>query len=177
MRPRCAVDNVSAQPLRAVIVRIQGCDASIVCILYRDELDRRIVAALADDARMTYPAIGDLVGLSPSAVKRRVDRLVEDATITAFTVVVDPAAGGETTEAFVEVYCRGRTSPEQIRQLALRHPEVVAASTVTGQADALFQLRCADNRELEATLERIRADDSVERTTSVIVLSRLLDRR
>jgi len=142
----------------------------------RDDIDRQILALLADNSRLPYPAIGARVGLSAPAVKRRIDRLVDDGAITAFTVTVDPAALGSATQAFVEVFCRGRTSPDQIRQLALGHPAVVAAYTVTGDADALLHLRCADNRELEQALEHIRADDTVERTNSVIVLSRLMAR-
>ena len=144
--------------------------------MLRDTIDRQIIALLTDNARLPYPAIGERVGLSAPAVKRRIDRLLADGTIAAFTLSVDPAAMGTTTEAFVEVYCRGRTSPLQIRELALGHPAVVAAYTVTGEADALFHLRCADNRELEETLEHVRASDVVERTNSVIVLSRLVTR-
>jgi DNA-binding Lrp family transcriptional regulator len=143
----------------------------------RDDIDRQIVALLSENARLAYPGIGAEVGLSASAVKRRIDRLVADGTITAFTVTLDPAAVGATTEAFVELHCRGRTSPAELRRLALSNPAVVAAYTVTGEADALFHLRCADNRELEETLERIRADDAVDRTTSAIVLSGLVERR
>ena len=144
--------------------------------MLRDDIDRQIVALLSANARLPYPAIAERVGLSAPAVKRRVDRLVADGTITAFTVAVDPAAVGAATEAFIEVFCAGRTSPAQIRALAESHPAVVAAYTVTGGADALFHVRCADNRELEATLEHIRASDVVERTDSVIVLSRLVAR-
>jgi DNA-binding Lrp family transcriptional regulator len=144
--------------------------------MLRDGIDRQIVAMLSDNARLAYPAIAERVGLSAPAVKRRIDRLVADGTITAFTVAVDPAAVGASTEAFVEVFCAGHTSPAQIRALAESHPAVVAAYTVTGSADALLQLRCADNRELESALEHIRASDVVERTDSVIVLSRLLAR-
>jgi DNA-binding Lrp family transcriptional regulator len=131
---------------------------------------------LAGNARLPYPAIAGEVGLSATAVKRRIDRLVADGTITAFTVAVDPAALGATTEAFVEVFCAARTSPAELRALAESHPAVVAAYTVTGSADALFHLRCTDTRDLEATLEDIRASDVVERTDSVIVLSRLVAR-
>jgi DNA-binding Lrp family transcriptional regulator len=142
----------------------------------RDDTDRQIIALLSGNSRLPYPAIGEQVGLSAPAVKRRIDRLVDGGAITAFTVTVDPAVVGATTQAFVEVFCRGRTSPEQIRQLALGHPAVVAAYTVTGDADALLHLQCADNRELEQALEHIRADEAVERTNSVIVLSRLMAR-
>ena len=144
--------------------------------MLKDAIDRQIIALLTDNARLPYPAIGAEVGLSAPAVKRRIDRLVADGTIAGFTVSVDPSALGVATEAFVELVCRGRTSPAQIRDLALGHPAVVAAYTVTGGADALFQLRCADNRELERTLEQIRASEEVDRTDSVIVLSRLVAR-
>src|SRR5579871_6074560 len=144
--------------------------------MLRDDVDRRIIALLAENARSPYPAIAAEVGLSAPAVKRRIDRLVADGTIAAFTVTVDPEAMGTTTEAFVEVFCAGRTSPGQLRELAAGHPAVVAAYTVTGSADALLHLRCTDTRDLEATLEHIRAADIVERTDSVIVLSRLVTR-
>ena len=144
--------------------------------MLRDDVDRQIVALLSDNARLPYPAIAERVGLSAPAVKRRIDRLVADGTITAFTVAVDPAALGATTEAFVELFCAGRTNPAQLRDLAESHPAVVAAYTVTGSADALFHLRCASTQDLEATLEHIRASDVVERTNSVIVLSRLITR-
>jgi DNA-binding Lrp family transcriptional regulator len=50
-----------------------------------DDLDRRIVAALVDDARATYAEVGSLVGLSAPAVKRRVDRLRASGAITGFS--------------------------------------------------------------------------------------------
>ena len=76
-----------------------------------NDLDERIVHALAEDARRSYADIGELVGLSAPAVKRRVDRLRADGAITGFTVRVDPAALGWETEGFVEIYCRRNTSP------------------------------------------------------------------
>ena len=58
--------------------------------------------------------IGGQVGLSAPAVKRRVDRLRAAGAITGFSARVDPAVIGWTTEAYVELFCRGRTSPEEI---------------------------------------------------------------
>jgi DNA-binding Lrp family transcriptional regulator len=59
-----------------------------------DELDKRIVAALVDDARSTYAEVGAQVGLSAPAVKRRVDRLRAAGAITGFSARVDPSALG-----------------------------------------------------------------------------------
>ena len=141
-----------------------------------DDLDRQIVAQLVDDARRSYADVGASVGLSAPAVKRRVDRLRRDGVILGYTAVLAPHAAGGTVDAFVEVYCREHTNPGDIRRAVERHPQVIAAYTVTGEADALVRLRAADMTELEAALERIHADENTDRTKSSIVLSRLLER-
>jgi DNA-binding Lrp family transcriptional regulator len=141
-----------------------------------DELDKRIVAALVHDARATYAEVGAEVGLSAPAVKRRVDRLRSSGAITGFSARVDPAALGWTTEAYVELFCRGRTSPGDIAAAVAKHPEVADACTVTGEADALLHIRAADVRHFERVMERLAAEPFVVRTRSVIVLSRLVNR-
>ncbi|MEV0149194.1 MULTISPECIES: Lrp/AsnC family transcriptional regulator [unclassified Nonomuraea] len=140
-----------------------------------DRLDRAIVAALVEDARQTYAEIGHLVGLSASAVKRRVDRLRETGVITGFSARVAPRALGWTTEAYVELFCQGKTKPSDIALAVAKFPEVVAAATITGEADALLHIRATDVRHVERVIERIAAEAFVVRTKSSIVLSRLVD--
>ncbi|EEP72479.1 AsnC family transcriptional regulator [Micromonospora sp. ATCC 39149] len=140
-----------------------------------DAVDQRIIALLVADARASYADIGTRVSLSAPAVKRRVDRLRAAGVIRGFTAVVDPAAVGWTTEAFVELFCAGRTTPAQIGVAVRRHPEVVGAYTVSGEADALVHLRAADISHLEEALERLRAESFVTSTRSTIVLSRLAE--
>jgi DNA-binding Lrp family transcriptional regulator len=144
-------------------------------MLRMDAIDHRIIALLAADARASYAEIGSAVALSAPAVKRRVDRLRSTGVIRKFTAIVDPAAIGWTTEAFVELFCTGRTTPAQIAAATRRHPEVVGAYTVSGEADALVHLRAADIGHLEQALERLRAEPFVTSTRSMIVLSRLVD--
>ncbi|HWG99477.1 MAG TPA: Lrp/AsnC family transcriptional regulator, partial [Pilimelia sp.] len=138
-----------------------------------DAQDQQIIASLIADGRASYAQIGARVSLSAPAVKRRVDRLRAAGVIRGFTAVVDPAAVGWNTEAFVELFCTGRTTPAQIAVAARRHPEVVGAYTISGQADALVHLRAADIGHLEQALERLRAEPFVTSTRSMIVLSRL----
>src|SRR5215472_17986731 len=142
----------------------------------RDELDRKILHALVQDARASYAEIGAVVGLSAPAVKRRVDRLRAAGAITGFSARLNAAELGWTTEAYVELFCRGRTSPADIAAVARKHPEVVSACTVTGEADAMLHIRAADMRHFEQVVERISAEPLVVRTRSVIALSRLVDR-
>jgi DNA-binding Lrp family transcriptional regulator len=143
--------------------------------LQMDAVDQRIIALLIADARTSYADIGVKVSLSAPAVKRRVDRLRAQGVIKGFTAVIEPAAVGWTTEAFVELFCTGRTTPAQITAATRRHPEVVGAYTVSGEADALVHLRAADIGHLEQALERLRAEPFVTSTRSMVVLSRLVE--
>ena len=69
-----------------------------------------------------------------------------------------------------------RTTPEAIAAAVRQHPEVADACTITGEADALVHIRAADIRHFEQVMERISAEPFVQRTRSVIVLSRLVER-
>ena len=139
-----------------------------------DETDRRLLELLGRDGRASYAEIGMRVNLSATAVKRRVDRLRERGVVRGFTVVLDPALLGWATEAFVEIYCRERTSPEEIMASLRQFPEVVAAWTVTGDADALVHLRASDTHHLQHVIERIRREPGVQRSVSQVVLTRLI---
>jgi DNA-binding Lrp family transcriptional regulator len=141
-----------------------------------DAIDQQILGCLLRDGRATYAEIGAEVGLSAPAAKRRVDRMRASGAIRGFTALVDPAALGWTTEAYVEVYCKGTVSPQELRQSLERVPEVVGACTVSGAADALLHVLASDVRHLERALERVRDERNVDHTESIIVLSRLIDR-
>jgi len=135
-------------------------------------VDEQLIAALQQDARATYAELGARVGLSAPAAKRRVDRLRARGVITGFTVLVDPAALGWTTEAYVEVYCQARTPPSQLFAVAAKHHQVVSVCTVSGEADGMLHVRARSVQDFERVLERISAEPIVVRTKSVIVLSR-----
>ena len=63
------------------------------------------------------------------------------------------------------------TPPETIRAAVRRFPEVVEASTISGEADAMLRILAADMRHFEQVLEQIGAQPFVARTKSVLVLS------
>jgi DNA-binding Lrp family transcriptional regulator len=114
--------------------------------------------------------------LSAPAVKRRVDRLERDGVIRSYAAVIDPAAMGWHTEAFVELYCEGRMTAAEVRDAVFAHPEVQAAYTVAGEASALLHVRASDTAHLEQALERIRNAPGVIRTRTQVVLSELFVR-
>jgi DNA-binding Lrp family transcriptional regulator len=141
-----------------------------------DDPDRQILALLVEDGRRTYDDIAARVALSAPAVKRRIDRLRARGALRGFTAIVDHAALGASTEALIELFYAPGTLLEQVTETLRRHPEVVEAWSVTGEADAIARVRTQDNGDLERLIMDLQRDGLVQRTRSQVVLSRLLHR-
>ena len=142
-----------------------------------DDLDVKILALLVEDGRRTYADIGERVSLSLPAVKRRVDRMRVKGVLRGFTAVVDHSALGAATEALVELFYAPGTLLDEVTRRLEKHPEVVEAWSVTGEADAIARVRTQDNADLERLIMELQRDGLVERTRSQIVMSQLLGPR
>ncbi|WP_372788836.1 Lrp/AsnC family transcriptional regulator [Paraconexibacter sp.] len=141
-----------------------------------DEIDRQIVALMRENARRSFQDIGGRVALSAPAVKRRVDRLEADGVLRGYAAIVDHAAMGWPTHAFVALYCEGRMSAAEVRAAVAGHAEVAAAYTVAGEASAILHVFARDTGHLEEALERIRDTPGIRRTQTQVVLSALFER-
>ena len=141
-----------------------------------DEIDRKIVALLRENARRSFKDIGGYVHLTAPAVKRRVDRLEAEGVLLGYTAIVDPQAFGWHAEAFVDLYCEGRMPGAAVKRAVEKEPGVVSAHTVAGEASAMLHVRARNTKDLEDTLERIRSTDGITRTVTEVVLSTLLRR-
>ncbi|MBV9166648.1 MAG: Lrp/AsnC family transcriptional regulator [Solirubrobacterales bacterium] len=131
---------------------------------------------LREDAKRTFANIGSDVGLSSTAVKRRVDRLQRDGVIVGYGARIDATALGEGIEALIEVYCAERVAPADVGRSLEGLDQVVSAFTVSGEADAVIRARVESIGDLEKFVERLRRDPNVVRTKTLIVLSTLIDR-
>src|ERR671928_1010920 len=139
-----------------------------------DDIDSMIVALLIEDGRRPYGDIAARVSLSAPAVKRRVDRLRAGGALRGFTAVLDHSALGASTEALVELFFAPGTLLDEVAATLERHPEVVEAWSVTGEADAVARVRTRDNADLERLVMELQRDGLVERTRSQIVMSQLV---
>lgn len=135
-----------------------------------DETDLRILELLVADGRRSASDIGRLVNLSPSAAKRRIDRLEEAGVIGGYRAVVDYSKLGHAIEAFVELRFAGHTQVDGIDGTFDDMSEVVEAFTVAGDPDALVRLRVSDLDHLKRVIDRIRRSGRVTGTKTLIVL-------
>ena len=136
-----------------------------------DTIEGQIVRLLQQNARRTYGSIGQEVGLSAPAVKRRVDRLEATGVIRGYTALVDHAYLGQAVEAFAELRFAGSTRVDDIEEIAHDVPEVHAIFTVAGDPDALAWIRVSDVQDLKRVIDRLRSSGKVTGTKTLMVLS------
>lgn len=141
-----------------------------------DDIDQHILRVLLRDGRRTFADIGGEVGLSISATKRRVDRLVRDGAIRGFTAVVEPHAMGWEIEAVVQLYTNGTVPFEVMRADLDDVAEVVEAFTVAGAADAMLRVVAGDVPHLERVISRLRGLPYVQQTDTTMLLSVMVRR-
>ena len=141
-----------------------------------DAVDRKILSLLVEDGRRTYDDIASRVSLSAPSVKRRIDRLRTSGALEGFTAVVDHSAMGWNTEALVELFFQAGTTLDRVAATLRKHPEVVEAWSVTGEADAIARVRTDDNAALERLIMDLQQNGLVIRTRSQVVMSRLVSR-
>jgi DNA-binding Lrp family transcriptional regulator len=141
-----------------------------------DRIDHGIVESLLADGRATYAKIGQHVGLSLAATKRRVDRMVRDGVIRGFTAVVDPQVLGWNIEAHLRVFTTGAVPFATMRSDLESMPEIVEAFTAAGPADAVLRVVAADMAHLERVISLVRGLPYVQQTDTTLLLSTLVHR-
>ena len=103
--------------------------------------DRHILAELQCDSRLTMQELADRVGMSSSAVWRRVKSLEEDGVIDRYAVLVNSRKAGFGLASMVQVSLarHEQTHVEHFVREVLQHPEVLECFATSGEAD--FHLR------------------------------------
>lgn len=141
-----------------------------------DATDARLLAEVQRNAMATSQELGDRLGLSASQAARRRQRLEALGVIAGYGARLDPARLGLGVQAFVQVEMAAH-SPDAARafaRLAATLPEVVSAWTMTGQADYLLRVWCADLAALNRLIHgALLPHPSVARVQSQIVLDQL----
>jgi DNA-binding Lrp family transcriptional regulator len=141
-----------------------------------DELDRKILALLQQDARRATEAIGTEIGLSASAVQRRIARLREEAVITAEVAIVDPKSVGRSLTLIVDVEVE-RERPELLAVLKrwiADEPAIQEAWYVTGDGDFVLIVTARDVEDYDALMQKlVTGNSNVRRFRTRVALSTL----
>ncbi|WP_432057267.1 Lrp/AsnC family transcriptional regulator [Streptomyces sp. bgisy022] len=145
-----------------------------------DDMDRKILAELQLDGRLTVTELAARVRLSVSPCHRRLRELERSGAISGYRAVVDPAAVGLTFEALVFVSMRqeDRETVREFEQAVSDVPEVLEAQRLFGEPDYLLRVVAADLSAYQRLYdERLTTLPGVQRLTSTLVMKHLVKDR
>lgn len=135
-----------------------------------DDVDRRIVAALVDDGRLSINELASRVGVSRATAYARLDRLRANGVITGFTAKVDPAKVGHGVAALILVNVE-QNEWRAARDELLDLPGVEYLAFTSGGFDMVALVRVPSIEALrDVVLDRLHGATHVRSTQTVFVL-------
>ena len=138
-----------------------------------DDFDRKILAILRQDGRITFTDLAQQVGLSKTPCQQRVRRLVDKGVITGFAAIVDPAKVGLDHVAFAEVKLSDtrEAALKQFNAAVRAIPEVEECHMIASSFDYLLKVRTADIRRYRIVLgEKISSLPHVASTSTFVAM-------
>jgi Lrp/AsnC family transcriptional regulator, leucine-responsive regulatory protein len=139
-----------------------------------DEMDRRILSLLQQDARLPNAEIARRVGMAPSATLERLRKLEERGVIRGYEVRIDPRKVGLGLTAFIFVRTHGKAGEIDSGERLKQHPNVLEVHHVAGEDCYLVKVRAIDTDDLGRLLSKdISTMPNVASTRTTIVLGTL----
>ncbi|MGC5170349.1 Lrp/AsnC family transcriptional regulator [Microbacterium sp. DT81.1] len=135
-----------------------------------DDLDRRLLALLRDNAREPVVTLAARLGVTRATVNKRLNRLLDSGAILGFSVRVHDAAERSTIRAITLIAVESRDARDAIRSL---HgiPEIAALHTTNGRWDLVAELRCTSLTALDGALGALRGIEGIRDSETSILLS------
>jgi DNA-binding Lrp family transcriptional regulator len=134
-----------------------------------DEVDRRILRELTEDARLSIRTLAERVHVSRTNAYARVERLLRDGVVTGFRAQVAPEPAGLGTSAYIALTIEQNTWREVSAELA-RVRYIEHAALLSGEHDVLALVRAPDNATLrDVVLDRVQSIAGVLSTRTWLV--------
>ena len=114
-----------------------------------DATDRRILAALQKEGRITNAELSERVNLSPSACHRRVHWLEDEGFIAGYVALLDARRMGRPTTVFVEITLQGQADEllDAFEREVARVPDIQECHLMAGTADYLLKILAQDTED------------------------------
>jgi DNA-binding Lrp family transcriptional regulator len=134
-----------------------------------DKKDRKILDCLLRDGRAPYGDIAGNVGLSESAVRKRVEKLIRDKVIERFTIALNPEKTGKSIIAYITVSTSSRHESDIIEML-VESPLVSEAYWMSGKCGIWLKVETGNLSELTRFIESLRLVKGILSINSCIAL-------
>ena len=143
-----------------------------------DKIDRKIIKILQDNSKITNLDLSKKINLSPAPTLERVKKLEQSGIIRSYHAEVDPNSIGLNVKTFVLVSLAWKKEHaldafiKKIQEI----PEITECYIITGEADFLIKIVCADIPTYEQLLFKTLSQiDEIERLKTLVTLSTVKD--
>ena len=134
-----------------------------------DEIDRKILETLRENASISNERLGKKVGLSEPATRRRVSNLVSRGVIRRFTIDVEE---GGAVQALIFLSTSSQTSSEKLAKLLEKEKGIGAIWEISGDNDVAITLSAPDMAALNKQIDEIRSFEAIKKTQTNIILKK-----
>jgi Lrp/AsnC family transcriptional regulator, leucine-responsive regulatory protein len=134
-----------------------------------EEINRKIIALLAADGRMSFTELARQTGLSVSAAQQRVRRLEQRGVIKGYSAVISAEEIGLPLTAFVSIKPFDPAAPDDAPQRLSHLGAIEACHSVAGDENYILKVRVGSPSDLEDLLQEIRAAASVSTHTTIVL--------
>jgi len=135
-----------------------------------DEIDRRIIRILSENANVTATEISERINLSIPAVNKRIAKLVASGVISRFMVIIDPYLVGKPMLAFIFITLERLCHFDELMEYINTDPDFLECHAITGEFDYIVKVRSKDTLDLEKKLLGLKDVNGVVRTNTTISL-------
>lgn len=132
-----------------------------------DDKDKEIIKLLKDDARAGYGELGEKVGLSEGAVRKRIKTLTDEGVIRKFTVKISIAEGAQ---AITLLTANPACPTQEVSKKIQAIPNVETTYEVSGEFDIVAVISGMNMTEVNECIEKIRMVEGIVKTNTMIVL-------
>ncbi|MBB6451740.1 Lrp/AsnC family leucine-responsive transcriptional regulator [Salirhabdus euzebyi] len=141
-----------------------------------DQVDRKLLSLLKNDAKIKYAELGQEVHLSAPAVHERIKKLEKNEIVQGYTIVTNPKKLGLPLCAFISVTLSNITLCKDAVLHIEKMKEVEECFSTAGEESLFLKIRTRDTDALEQLLVRLRSIKGVEKTLTRIVLTTHFER-
>ncbi|MBU89593.1 MAG: AsnC family transcriptional regulator [Euryarchaeota archaeon] len=135
-----------------------------------DEIDKKIIKVLEDDARTSLRKISELVKVSLGTVSNRVKKMEKNGVIKGYSVILDPDQIGWELNVVIGLRIqKGRLI--EIQEKIAKDPRVHGVYDVTGDFDSMVIARAKNRKDLDDLSKNVLSIDGVERSITHLVLN------
>ena len=137
-----------------------------------DDVDKKIIQALTDNARIPVSDLARLVNLSRNAVTHRIQRLEKSNIIKGYQVILgDGLPARDAVVAIMMVYRKDRMRNKEVIKYVEKVSEIVSCYIMSGDYDVILNVQARSHERIHHIWQDISALSSVEDTRTTFVLS------